>query len=104
MDTLYWWIGFIIVNLCWVFLAAVVLALLINGILVSISITAWELKIIKTNNLPPVSKWAILKALFRRIFENLFTDSGTKISSKYGTWNYLWRHVVWKIPTVTETV
>lgn len=97
MDTFYWSVGYIVISLLWVIPAALVIALLLNGLLVSISLLTWEIKILLKNDLPIPSIWKILKISFFRIFSNAFTDSSVTISGPHGQWNYLFKHTVWKV-------
>lgn len=97
MDTFYWIVGYVFTHLLWIIPAAIVGALLINGLLVSISLLVWEIKIIRKNNKPMPSIWKILKITFFRIFTESFTDSHVSVSGAGGKWTYLWGHTVHKV-------
>jgi hypothetical protein len=96
VDSVYWWVGAIVVNLVWIIPSIVVVIALINGLLVSISLTTWEVKICRTNDIK-YSKWKLIKLFIGRIFTECLTDSNTTVRGPYGTWNYLFKHTVWKV-------
>lgn len=97
MGIFYWAVGYIIISLLWIIPTAIITALLINGVLVSLSMTVWEMRIYFANNISRPSIWQLVKCVFIRIITQSLTDSSITIRSKYGTWNYLFKHVVWKV-------